>query len=61
MPLSPLASTLARISIIARTTSRGSGSPTPQACERTTFSCSSASSPALIRVSARYPTPVFTA
>ena len=46
MPESPLASTLARISIMARTTSRASGSPTPAQCERITLRCSSSRSPA---------------
>src|SRR5262249_21479545 len=40
-PENPLASTLTRCKIIARTAASGSGSPTPQACERTRFNCSS--------------------
>ena len=40
IPENPFASTLARISIMARTASRGSGSPTPAECERITLRCS---------------------
>ena len=53
MPEKPLASTFARISIMPRTASTLSGSPTPQACERSRFSCSSARSSCGMRSSAR--------
>jgi hypothetical protein len=61
MPESPLASTLARISIMARTTSRASGSPTPAECERITLRCRRSRSAGGMRTSASRPTPVFTA
>ena len=42
MPLSPLARALARSSIMARVSASVSGSPTPQAWERTRLTCSCA-------------------
>jgi hypothetical protein len=59
-PLVPRSSTLARSSIIARTASTGSGSPTPEAWLRIRFSCSSRAWSGLIRTWASLPNPVFT-
>ncbi len=50
---SPLASTLARSSSMARTSSSGSGSPTPHAWLRTRFRCSASSWSGPIRTSAQ--------
>ncbi len=58
MPENPLASTLARSAIDARTERSGNGSPTPAAWLRRRFSCSAPSASRGIRVSASAPKPV---
>ena len=57
-PLYPLASELARSSIIARDSASPSGSPTPAACERTRLICNSRACSGEMRTSASCPTPV---
>src|SRR5437879_4609843 len=58
IPEKPLASTLARSAIVARTARTGSGSPTPAAWLRRRFSCSVSSAPRAILTSANDPNPV---
>ena len=58
MPEKPLASTLARSAIDARTARTGSGSPTPAAWLRSRLTCSCARSSRSMRVSANDPKPV---
>jgi hypothetical protein len=58
MPEKPLASTLARSAIIARTARTGSGAPTPAAWLRSRLSCRRASWSRAMRVSANDPKPV---
>ena len=59
-PLVPRTSTLARNSIIARTASSESGSPTPDAWLRIRFSCSWRARSGGIRTCASFPKPVVT-
>ena len=59
-PEYPMASERARSSIIARTTSRSTGSPMPAACERIRARCSSSRRSAGIGVVASEPNPVET-
>ena len=59
-PEKPLASTLARSSIIARTSHSGSRSPTPDAWLRTRFTCNSARRPGGMATSESLPKPVVT-
>ncbi len=56
----PFERLLASSRSMPRTTSAGSGSPTPMACERTRLSCSWAASAASIRTEERSPKPVVT-
>ena len=56
----PSASERTRSSIIARTTSRGIGAPTPAACERINACCNSARRSGAMNVLARAPKPVDT-
>ena len=60
MPEKPLASTLARSAIDARTARTGSGSSTPAAWLRSRLICSRARSSRSMRVSANEPKPVLT-
>jgi hypothetical protein len=59
-PDAPRASAFARSSIMARTTSSPSGSPTPAACERTRFDESFDERAGSMRTRASDPKPVFT-
>jgi hypothetical protein len=59
-PDNPRASDRTRSSIIARTTSRGIGSPTPAACERISACCNSARRSGAMNVFASAPNPVDT-
>jgi hypothetical protein len=59
-PERPRASEAQSTIIIARTTSSGSGSPTPEACESTRFRCTSRSCASSMRLPASDPNPVLT-
>ena len=58
-PLKPFASALARSNIIARVSASLSGTPRPQAWERTRFTCSCRTCSVEMRTEASFPNPVF--